>query len=75
MGAIYNYVLSPELSSVEIKNQIKNPKYAEPGFPGLGFVLGYNGASFDCINKGFPQDQGQENWRIQWVKAARMPFA
>ncbi|MDP6634067.1 MAG: hypothetical protein QGG42_04170, partial [Phycisphaerae bacterium] len=46
-----------------------------PGFPGLGFVLGYNRASFDRINKGFPQDQRQQNWRIQWVKAARMPFA
>ncbi|MDP6635937.1 MAG: hypothetical protein QGG42_13640, partial [Phycisphaerae bacterium] len=47
----------------------------QPGFPGLGFVLGYNRASFDRINKGFPQDQRQQNWRIQWVKAARMPFA
>ena len=47
----------------------------KPGFPGLGSALGYNRASFDRINKGFPQDQGQQNWRIQWVKAARMPFA
>jgi hypothetical protein len=47
----------------------------KPGFPSLGFVLEYNRASFDCINKGSPQDQGQQNWRIQWVKAARMPFA
>jgi len=45
------------------------------GFPGSGFVLGCNRASFDRINKGSPQDQGQQNRRIQWVKAARMPFA
>ena len=42
-----------------------------PGFPGLGFVLGYNRASLDRINKGFFQHRGQGIWRIQWVKAAR----
>jgi len=46
----------------------------KPGFPGLGFVLGYNNASFDRINKGLPRDREHETGRIQWVKAARMPF-
>jgi len=50
------------------------PNIIVTGFPGSGFVPAYNGASFDRMNKGFPRDQRQENWRIQWAKAARMPF-
>jgi len=53
----------------------KEVKTYFPGFPGLGIVPRYNRAWLDRVNKGFPQGQGHEARRIQWVKAARMPFA
>ncbi len=75
-GAFGDFLLAIEMRCTEA--DIAEYEWVEaykPGFPGLGVVLAYNRASYDRINKGFPQRQGHEARRIQWVKAARMPFA